>query len=273
MRIATWNLMQAMKPKKAPTFLWNWAEEHIQPDVMVFTEARISKEHVEDGWSALWEPAGIYPHIPRSWGTVIASPTCELIPVNYATRRLRKTQLEFKWPGAIQVADIISQGERWATIVGLYGVLRNLDGQKALNAVTSMRHFMGQLEPLLHSRSGDRVLIAGDFNVWPFMAADLIGDYGLTDLVEHTGNERSPLDDCANCNYLIDQGRPPVEKCGHLWTHRNEGGPNPTKQQIDFIFATNELVGELKSVSGGVADFPDVWEVSDHAPVIADFIF
>lgn len=271
MRIATWNLKQAVGPKRGPDDLWRWTEENIEPDVVVFTEATVPGRHQEEGWTAIWDPSGVRPGAKRAWGTVIASSTCDLVPVTSVGGRFRKTRLDFRWPGAIQIADILVQGERWATIVGLYGVLQNLDGTKAGNAITSMKHFLYRLEPLLESRAGRRLLIAGDFNVWPFNAQQLFRDYPLTDLIEFTANERQPLQGCANCDYLTKNGRPPRESCGHLWTHRNEGGRNPSKQQIDFIFATDELVDELELVSGGVADFPDVWDVSDHAPVIADF--
>jgi len=56
-----------------------------------------------------------------------------------------------------------------------------------------------------------------------------------------------------------------------MWTHKNSGGPNAAVQQIDFMFATAELADRVGKVWGGVADFPDVWDMSDHAPVVAEF--
>jgi exonuclease III len=56
-----------------------------------------------------------------------------------------------------------------------------------------------------------------------------------------------------------------------MWTHKNTGGANPSIQQVDYIFASDELVGEIRLVKGGSADFPDAWDVSDHAPVVVDF--
>ena len=40
MKIATWNIKQAVAPKKPLDQLWQWAEETIEPDVIVFTEAK-----------------------------------------------------------------------------------------------------------------------------------------------------------------------------------------------------------------------------------------
>jgi len=213
----------------------------------------------------------MYPKTGNRWGTIIASRTCELVPVTEVKRRFRWIPLEFHWPAAVQVADIYSDGDYWATIVGLYAPVRKLDGSKTGNGAISFDRLFEQLVPLLNSDRGHRLLVAGDFNLFPTDVHDQIHPYGLTDLIEHTAHTRGPLHGCADCTYLAKIGRTSAKPCGHLWTHRNEGGPNPRKQQIDFIFATDELVGELKSVSGGVADFPDVWDVSDHAPVVADF--
>lgn len=271
MRIATWNLKQAIKPLAKPEGLWDWADSRIKADVLVFTEAKVSPTHLQRGWNAIWDRDGLYPRNRNTWGTVIASSQHGLVPITTAGGRFRKTELIFRWPGAVQVADVMVRGERWATVVGIYGVLKDLDGTKAGNAMASLQHFLRQLEPLLDSKLGRRVVIAGDFNIWPFMTPQLLHHYDLTDLIEYTSNERDPLPGCANCKLLSDSGQPPEYPCGHLWTHRNEGGPNPKKQQIDFILATDEMVDELVSVSGGVADFPDAWEVSDHAPVVAEF--
>lgn len=56
-----------------------------------------------------------------------------------------------------------------------------------------------------------------------------------------------------------------------MWTHKNTGGANPSIQQVDYVFVSEELVGEIQSVKGGSADFPDAWEMSDHAPVVVNF--
>jgi exonuclease III len=56
-----------------------------------------------------------------------------------------------------------------------------------------------------------------------------------------------------------------------MWTHRNNPSPRASRQQIDFILATVELARELDQLTGGISDYPDAWEVSDHAPVVADF--
>jgi exonuclease III len=41
-------------------------------------------------------------------------------------------------------------------------------------------------------------------------------------------------------------------------------------QQIDYIWASPELAKVVR-VHGGHQSFPDIWGLSDHAPVIAEF--
>jgi len=48
-------------------------------------------------------------------------------------------------------------------------------------------------------------------------------------------------------------------------------GPDTAVQQIDFILATDTLVNEMGYVFGEIGGFADSWEMSDHAPVVADF--
>ena len=58
-----------------------------------------------------------------------------------------------------------------------------------------------------------------------------------------------------------------------MWTHKNTDDPNKNAsiQELDFIFATEDLWDELIDVRAGIEDFPDAWTVSDHAPVVAEF--
>jgi endonuclease/exonuclease/phosphatase family metal-dependent hydrolase len=56
-----------------------------------------------------------------------------------------------------------------------------------------------------------------------------------------------------------------------IWTHKNGNSPNAARQELDFIFTTEELADEVVAVAGGIDDFPNAWDVSDHAPVTVDF--
>jgi endonuclease/exonuclease/phosphatase family metal-dependent hydrolase len=41
-------------------------------------------------------------------------------------------------------------------------------------------------------------------------------------------------------------------------------------QNIDYIFMSEYFEANVLDVYGGVADFPDAWDVSDHAPVVLE---
>ena len=71
MKLATWNIKQAVAPKKPLPQLWQYAEQVIDADVIVFTEAKVPKEGLPAGWTAVWKTDGIGER--RRWGTVIAA--------------------------------------------------------------------------------------------------------------------------------------------------------------------------------------------------------
>lgn len=260
MRIATWNMKQ-VAPRRPLADRWTWMEEAIRPSVIVLTEAKVPDEGPPQPWSAVWTPGGV--DKKRRWGTVVAGFNVDLLELKDVQRRFRSTSLRFEWPAVVQVADLLVGGERWGTIVGFYGITLGPDGTSIGSGRYSVKILMEQLDPLLRSDRRDRIVVAGDFNLTPKGMGGLADSYGLVDLVTSTANSRSPLDGCNDCDAGAD--------CGHMWTHRNTNQPGAKAQNIDYILATPELAGEVVSVSGGISDFPDAWEISDHAPVVADF--
>ena len=259
--VATWNLKQAVAPKKPLPELWDWAERRIGADLMVLTEAKVPKDAPPANWVTQWNPDGIGHR--RRWGTVIAGRGVELVPVTEVRVGLRTRPIVAPWDGVLEVADVIIGRERWATIVGMYGLTVDPNGDSCGHGGYSVPALIDTIEPLLDSERGKRLIVAGDMNLWPRDVSHRFERVGLTDLIEWTSNEREPLANCANCNGDPD--------CGHVWTHRNGNSPRAAVQQIDFIFASAQLRDELIEVRGGVGDFDDAWEVSDHAPVVATF--
>jgi len=261
MRVATWNMKQAVAPRKPLQELWTWAEEAIAPDVAVFTEARVPTAGPPPGWSALWIDGGFGSR--RRWGTVLAGRNLEVVPVGEVRTRFQRVQLKPTWPAAVQVADVMVSRERWATVIGLYGVTVDESGEKCGHGRHSIPQTLKDLRPLFKSDRRDRIVVAGDFNMWPKDRKALVDTFGLVDLVDLTADDRSALARCSGCNL--------GSACGHMWTHRNGNSPNAAVQQIDFILSTDTLSREVSRVTGGIRDFPDAWEVSDHAPVVVDF--
>lgn len=261
MRIATWNMKQAVAPKKPLPELWQWLEHTVKADVAVLTEARTPKTGLPPGWQALWTPGGIGPR--RTWGTVLAGRDVTLNPVTHVRSGLKHTTLQHRWPAAVEVADVMIGRERWATVVGVYGLTVDQHDISVGHGRNSVRRILQDLEPLLTSKLADRLVLAGDFNLWPDDAAHVMRNTGLADVVEHTAHTRPALKGCSGCTM--------GGKCGHMWTHRNGNSPGAAVQHIDFIYASRALIRELRQVTGGVRDFPDSWHVSDHAPVVANF--
>ena len=253
--------MKQVAPRRPLADRWTWMEEAIRPSVIVLTEAKVPDEGPPQPWSAVWTPGGV--DKKRRWGTVVAGFNVDLLELKDVQRRFRSTSLRFEWPAVVQVADLLVGGERWGTIVGFYGITLGPDGTSIGSGRYSVEILMEQLDPLLRSDRRDRIVVAGDFNLTPKGMGGLADSYGLVDLVTSTANSRSPLDGCNDCDAGAD--------CGHMWTHRNTDQPGAKAQNIDYILATPELAGEVVSVSGGISDFPDAWEISDHAPVVADF--
>jgi len=255
-------MKQAMAPRAPLDELWRWAERRIDCDIAVFTEAKVPKDGPPDGWTAISSPDGIGPH--QRWGTVIAGRNMELRPLTEIKIGPSTHTLKSRWPALLQVADVLVRGKRWATVVGLYGITRDRNNERCFNGSYSVPVLLRTIRPLLESPRGRRVIVAGDFNLWPRDMPATVETLGLTDLIEWTRDERPPLERCANCQDARD--------CGHLWTHKNPRGPNAQVQQLDFILATNALRKELQQIYGGIGSFPDAWEVSDHAPVVAEFV-
>lgn len=261
LRVCTWNLKQAVAPRKPLPELWTWLEDRVSPTVAVLTEARVPKGGPPSGWSVQNTPEGIGKG--RPWGTVLAARGATLEPVTHTRSRLKRAPLQFTFPATVQVADVLVGRERWATVVGVYGLGVNRHGERTGSGRWTIPLMARELAPLLESNRGERLILAGDFNLWPCDAQIAMTGTGLVDLVEHTAHERPALGGCSGCTL--------GEACGHMWTHRNGNSPRAAVQNIDFMYASRALLPELMVVTGGIADFPDAWQVSDHAPVVADF--
>ena len=264
MRIATWNLKQAVAPRRPLPELWRWLEERVEPDVAVLTEAKIPVGGLPRGWNAVFDEGGIGPR--RRWGTVVAGRGASLVRVESVRTGVRTVDLRPKWPGTLVVADVMRRRERIATVIGLYGLTVDATGKSCGHGGHSVPTLLRAIEPIVNSGRRDRIVLAGDFNLWPRDASRHLHAVGLEDLVEMTSSSRAPLAGCANCLRFKS-----TTHCGHLWTHRNGNSPRAAVQQIDFVCATPQMARRVRRVYGGVGHFTDAWAVSDHAPVVAEF--
>jgi exonuclease III len=247
--VATWNMKQAVAPKQPLPVLWEWIEDVINPDVIVLTEARVPKEGLPEGWQAIWTPGGIGPR--RTWGTIIAARNIDIRPAVFPRNPENDAEYKSPHPGTLHTADIIIDKEVWATIVGAYGFMP--ESKNGWNALLGIAH---ECADLLDS-GNHRVILAGDFNLWPDDLVPVIEEhFGLIDLMGSA------------------EGLPELEGAvggSRIWTHKNGNSPNAAKQELDFIFVSEELSDEVSTIGGGINEFPDSWDMSDHAPVVVDF--
>ena len=259
MKIVTWNLMHAMSRRHTTPELLEWLGARTAFDIAILTEARWPEEGFGPGWSAIGTPDGLDEQ--RQWGTVIAGRGVRLEQITSVSGLLRRRALKHHWPAAVQVCEVHTEHGRWGVVIGVYGVTDDLAGKKVKHGRISLPHIINELTPVM--RRNDRVVLAGDFNLHPQDMPRRIAELGFVDVVEATASTRPALPGCLGCSM--------GDACGHVWTHRNRGGRNPSAQNIDFIFAKRALMPDLIEVRGGSGDFPDAWDVSDHAPVVATF--
>ena len=247
--VATWNMKQAVAPKKPLPELWDWIENVINPDVIVLTEARVPKEGLPEGWQAIWTPGGIGPR--RTWGTIIAARNVDIRPTVFPRNPGNNEEYKSPQPGTLHTADIIIDKEVWATIVGAYGYMP--ESKNGWDALLGIAH---ECADLLDS-GNDRVILAGDFNLWPDDLVPIVEEhFGFIDVM-------GCVEDLPELEGAVGGSR--------IWTHKNGNSPNAARQELDFIFVSEELSDEVTTVGGGINEFPDAWDMSDHAPVIVEF--
>ena len=251
LKIATWNTKQGVAPRQKEPKLWRWIQETIDPDLIVLTEAKAPKAGFPQGWSGIWVPGGVGNR--RPWGTVIAGRNLELVKTEFK-RRKTKSEANRPNPATTFCVDVRLDGEVFCRVMGHYGLM--LDNMDGLDALRLLHH---ELEDVISEHGDKKLLVAGDFNIWPDYVVGGFEDIGLTsvtDLRDSFPKLRSP------------------ESGSRIWTHKN--GPKASdgmRQELDFIFISKDLKKKFVSTKGGVGDFPDAWEMSDHAPVTVTVSF
>jgi hypothetical protein len=90
----------------------------------------------------------------------------------------------------------------------------------------------------------------------------LLESLGLINLLKATQGQRGPLPGCP-CREV---------DCWHVETfrHRNRRTSDAGYFTTDYLFATPELADRLIGFEVW-NDRPEVWELSDHCPIVAQF--
>ena len=101
---------------------------------------------------------------------------------------------------------------------------------------------LNECENVLRESGSEWLVVAGDLNLWPKDTIPALPTLGLIDAMSKK-RLRPELDEPLGGS--------------RIWTTRNEEkDSNGARQEIDF---------------GGVDDYPDAWNWSDHAPVSVTF--
>jgi len=121
--------------------------------------------------------------------------------------------------------------ELWATVVGAYAFMPNSE-----NGWDAIPGIVNECIDLIDS-GNDRVILSGEFNLWVEDLVPVVEDKsGLIDVIGRV--EGLPL--------LIG-----AVGGSRIWTHKNGNSPNAARQELDFIFVSEELSNEISTVGGG----------------------
>lgn len=247
MRIATWNLNTWINHKNGVTNekLWQWAEDNLAADIVIFTEAATPPPNsiATNGWSAIHRPGGIPNR--SGWGTVIAGRNLRVEHITHVGKN-KKYELDRLYPGSFTAADVWEGDEYFATIIGLYLPYRK-DASKNF-----IGHPEGDLENLsmdfvqMYLARSSNLIIAGDLNteydeIPNALEGPMNGDLRLVDPFENED----------------------------LITYKQDWNDDGVFK-MDYIYLSKDLAKRVKSKLGGIRDFPTAFGVSDHAPLLLE---
>ena len=241
MRIATWNLNTWINRKNGidNSTLWNWAEDNLAADLVIFTEAATPPPPSvrAQGWNVVHRPGG-FPN-RSNWGTLIAGRNMRVEHLTHVGKK--KYELDTKFPGSLTAADVWVDDEYFACVVGLYLPYRKDANKDFIEHPTLDLAEMKKDFKNLLSHSGGRLIVAGDLNdmhsciPWP------LDTLGLVD----------PFEDHQHVTFRQD------------WDHDGT-------YLMDYIYLASELADRITAQAGGIDDFPDSLNVSDHAPLLIE---
>ena len=248
-RLATWNTKQGVAPRQKAPILWDWISKVTEADILVLTEARVTAEGIPAGWQAIYTPGGLGGR--RNYGTVIAARNLNIQRADYP-RSLKPSQ--FPSPATTFAVEIFVRNDLELVVLGAYGLLDDNE-----NGFGELDMIINEYIDLITEYGDERVIVAGDFNLWPVHLLPIIEELELADVTSQRTSFPKLRDPRGG---------------SRIWTHKN-GARNTdgARQELDFIFVSQHFDGKLKDIRGGVDDFPDAWDMSDHAPVAVTLEF
>lgn len=240
-RIATWNLNTWLNRKRgvSNSHLWAWAENNLDADIAIFTEAAIPPPPSlrTAGWNFVYRPTG-FPNV-SGWGTVIGGRRLRLDRVSYLPGMGH--ELDKQFPGTLTVADLWVEGSRLLTVVGLHLRYRKDQNKRFVGHPTDD---LIALSNDLRSVQAERecpLVIAGDLN-YPFGTIPR----GLAELD------------------IID-----AFEGAQIKTFQQPGGKSPA-YRMDYMYFSKALESRIRRCWGGIDAFPLSLGYSDHAPLVVE---
>lgn len=234
--IATWNMDSWKRNQEQRKAAWRYLTETISPDIALLQECVPPAKTDEDSKIIYQKIGG-----KRNWGSAVVT---QEFPI-------QELEIKSSYLGALLGAEVTLPDESLISVISLYGLIDE-DGY----ATTTLHRMLSDLTPLLHGRMGKRLFIMG-------------GDYNVSTQWDEKYKNRDPshrifferLEDfgLVNCTYKYFQS--------HVQTNRHPRSKTPW--QNDYIHASKKISDRL--VSCEVIDDSEIYEYSDHNPVIAIF--
>lgn len=250
-KIATWNLNTWINRRDkniSNTQLWQWADDHLAADVVVFTEAETPppRRIIDGQWSTAHRPLG-FPGVSK-WGTVIAGRTSSQVRVKRIITVGDSAQYEVdtKFPGSFTAADLFVNNQCIATIVGLHLRYRkDKNGKFIGHPESDLDALRKDFEAVFNDRQKP-MIVAGDFNfdidgTPSFFKKVFRKDFALVDAFE----------------------KQPQGTFEQDWGERHWF-------RLDYMFLSKMLNDQVVYLQGGIPEFPTALSVSDHAPLLVE---
>jgi exonuclease III len=251
LKIATWNLntwINRKKKRHSNTQLWQWADDHLNADVVIFTEAETPppKGVTAGRWSTAHRPFG-FPGVSK-WGTVIAARSSSEVRVEHITLvgTDNPYEVDTKFPGTLTAADLFIRDECIATLIGLHLRYRKDKSGKFLGHPEDDLDALRKDFEQIRDHRGKPLIIAGDFNFQMDEMPKVLKKLCRDDLALVDTFERQP-----QATFEQDWGE-------RDWF------------RLDYMLLSKVLDSQVTSRQGGNPEFPDALNMSDHSPLLVE---
>lgn len=247
MRIATWNLNTWVNRKNGilNDTHWQWAEKHLNADLVIFTEAATPPPYfvARSGWSIVHRPRGFPGR--SNWGTIIGGRNLRVERITHVGKG-KQYELDKFFPGSFTAADVWFGGEHFATVIGLY-----LPYRKDKN-----KDFIGHPTEDLDTMAEDFVQLQKDRKSNLIIAGDLNDEYySRPSTIEGLARGK---------NALVD-----VFESEKIYTFQQEWNKDG-QYKMDYLYMNKELAQKVTFKKGGIKAFRSSLKISDHAPLLAE---